>query len=354
VSGPPRLRFVRLIKGVYPYFRSKETGDVPLPRPVGSPEFHRRYAELLAEREARRGLAGGPAQPNESTFAFLISRYLASTEYAALADSTRIDYSRTCALIEAELGAEPFRYTTRAMLKAVRDDLAATPRKAHKVKQMASRLYSWAEENDLVPAGFNPAAGLKRLARKGGVREIVVWSDQEIAWVLAAAPPHVVTPLLLALYTGQRREDVAAMKWNQWQGDIVRVRQSKTGALLDIACHPVLRAHLEQLRASRKVIAFAGEIALTAKGKPFTANGLSGAVRRVVEKIPQMPPDRSMHGLRYAAGSQMAEGGASVAEIEAVLGHRTFKMALKYAGQRLRAAGGIAAMTAGERAGNGS
>jgi integrase len=67
-----------------------------------------------------------------------------------------------------------------------------------------------------------------------------------------------------------------------------------------------------------------------------------------------MPNNRSMHGLRYAAGSRMEEGGATVAEIEAVLGHRTFKMALKYAGQRLRAARGIAAMRAPEQSGNAS
>jgi hypothetical protein len=33
---------------------------------------------------------------------------------------------------------------------------------------MASRLYSWADEGELVPEGFNPAAGVKRLKRKGG------------------------------------------------------------------------------------------------------------------------------------------------------------------------------------------
>jgi integrase len=51
-----------------------------------------------------------------------------------------------------------------------------------------------------------------------------------------------------------------------------------------------------------------------------------------------------MHGLRYAAAARMEEGGATVAAIEAVLGHRTFRMALKYASARRRAAQGVAAM----------
>jgi hypothetical protein len=63
------------------------------------------------------------------------------------------------------------------------------------VRAMASIIYGFAQQCDLVPDGFNPAAGLKKLKRKGGVREYVPWSDQEVAWVLAAAPLHVQTPV---------------------------------------------------------------------------------------------------------------------------------------------------------------
>lgn len=347
------FKFVRLVKGRYPRFRTRETGDLPLPGPIGSPAFLRDYAALLELRDARRGRAAD-AGPDPRSWAFLIDQYLASPEYAALSDATRPGYARTCALLRDELGDQPFALTTKAMIKAVRDDHAATTRKAHKIKQMASRLYSFAAECSLVPDGFNPAAGLKRIQRKGGPREIIVWSDPEIDWVLAAAPPHVVTPILIALYTGQRRTDVASMRWDQWQGDFIRVRTSKTGALLDLACHPVLKAHLVSLRGSRKVIAMSGEIALSDKGKAFTADGMSAAVRRVVEKVAResgrIGGSRSMHGLRYASASRMEEGGATHAEIAEVLGHRTFKMALKYAGQRVRARAAVAAMTGGDEA----
>ena len=91
-------------------------------------------------------------------------------------------------------------------------------------------------------------------------------------------------------------------------------------------------------------------ICTTEAGKAFTPNGLSGAIRRRVESIDAMPNNRSMHGLRYAAGSRMEEAGCTVAEIESVLGHQTFKMALKYASQRLRAAAAMAKMEAAESA----
>jgi integrase len=195
--------------------------------------------------------------------------------------STRLDYDKTLTLIEAELGDEPFMLTTRAMIKAVRDDYSVTPRKAHKIKQMASRLYSWADENDLVPAEFNPAK-MKRLKVRS--KSIVPWSEEEIALFLSHCPLWLKTPVLLALYTGQRREDVATMAWDAFQGAIIRVKQSKTGEPLDIACHKVLRSHLSAVKT-----AFGGPIARTAKGRPFTANSLSQAVRRVVNEIEGCP-----------------------------------------------------------------
>jgi integrase len=213
------------------------------------------------------------------------------------------------------------------MIKTVRDDHAKTPRKAHKIRQMVSRLYSWADEGELVPPGFNPTQGLKRL--KTRAKPITPWSEEEIKLFLSACPDWLATPVLLALFTGQRREDVVSMDWTDFQGAIIRVRQSKTGEQMTIACHRDLRKHLAKVKTQ-----FGGRIARTAKGRPFTANSLSQAVRRVVNEIEGMPKDRSLHGLRYAAAARLDAAGCSVTETVAVMGHRTYQMALKYMAQR--------------------
>jgi integrase len=347
------LAYTYLAKGRYWRFRSKVTGDVGLPHVRGlhwslQPQqaaFMTKYAELLDAVERGRVARA----PSRNSFAWLIKQYRASAEYLGLADATQDDYGRTLDLLSDELGEVQFALATRAMLKAVRDDYKDTPRKAHKIKQMLSRLYSWADEQELVAPGFNPAGkALKRLKRKGGDREIVVWSDAEVDLFLAHCPDFLRTPVLIALYTGQRRADVQQMRWEQFQGEIVRVRQSKTKALLDIACHGALRRHLEALRMARSG-AGGDIICLTEKGGAFTPNGLSEAIRRAVDKTPGMPRNRSLHGLRYAAGSRMEEAGATVAEIESVLGHETFKMALKYASQRLRAKAAVSKMEEHEK-----
>jgi integrase len=311
------------VKGRYWRFRR---GDLKasLPGKPGDPEFHKRYGELVALSD------GKPAEKDSASWAWLIARYRASAEFKALRGPTRLDYDKTLTLLETELGEEPFLNTTRAMIKAVRDDYAVTPRKAHKIKQMASRLYSWADENDLVPAEFNPAK-MKRL--KVRQKSIIPWSEEEIALFLAHCPAELRTPFLLALCTGQRAEDAVTMEWSAYQGAFIRVRQSKTGEPLDIACHPDLRAHLDIVRTS-----FGGRIARTARKRPYTANGFAQHIRRVAEKIPGFPPNRSPHGLRYAAAGRLEEAGVTPADAASVLGHRTYQMAMKYLSQRKRSA----------------
>lgn len=337
-------RYTYLAKGKYWRFRHPLTGDVALPIAKGVLVYDQpkqaawlaRYADLLATVERRQSVK----PVSTRSFAWLIDKYEQSPEFNRLADETQRSYRTTLKLLRSELGEVQFALATKGMLKAVRDDHQDTPRKAHKIKQMLSSLYSWAEEAGYVAAGFNPAATIKRIKRKGGEREMVVWSDEEIDLFLATCPPHVRTPVLIALYTGQRREDVAKMEWTQYQGNIVRVRQSKTKAMLDIGCHSVLRKHLDSLPR------VAATICTTAAGTPFSVHGLSQALRRVVTATPGMPQNRSMHGLRYAAGSRMQEAGCDLAEIVAVLGHETHRMGLKYASQRQRAS---AAMSKLER-----
>lgn len=336
------LPYTYIAKGRYWRFR-RDGIDSALPGKPGEPAFHRAYAEKMAQHSAAK------PQIDERSLTWLMRAYRRSAEFASLADSTQLDYSKTMDLLDTELGKEPYRLITKMMVKAVRDDFADTPRKAHKIKQMVSRLYSWAGENDMVREGFNPAATIKRIKRKGGEREITVWSDQEIALFTKHCAPRILTPVLIALYTGQRLADVVKMTWQDYQGDMIRVRQSKTHAPLMVACHKALRRHLDALKKRPRVIVPLPErdfICMREDGVSWSANAFGSALYREVRATPGMPQNRSLHGLRYAAGSRMEEAGATVAEIESVLGHETFRMALKYASQRLRAKAAVAKMEA--------
>jgi hypothetical protein len=110
-----RLPFTHQVKAkgrAYWFFRTPETGHLKLPGQPGEPQWHQAYQEALELRERLRAAAAH--EDDASSWKWLIARYLKSPEYGALADSTQADYAATCALLEAALGPEPFRYTTRA------------------------------------------------------------------------------------------------------------------------------------------------------------------------------------------------------------------------------------------------
>lgn len=322
------LAYTYLAKRKYWRFRHPLTGDCKLPGSPGDEAFHSRYSELLAAVKRRAVVV------SKTSWRWLIRHYRASDEFKALADATQLDYGKTLGILERELGDQPFALTTPGMIKAVRKDFADTPRKAHKVKQMASALYSWADAEELVPEGYNPAKKVRRVKRKGGAKEYVCWSEWEFDTFAAAAIKPMLTAAMIARYTGQRAEDIVRMVWTDFQGDMIRVRQSKTGAPLMIACHKALRDYLTALKAEGRR---AATILVSLAGQPYNANSLSSAIGRQVGKVADMPRDRSIHGLRYMAGADLEEAGCTVGQIASVLGHYAFEMAMKYASQRLRA-----------------
>ncbi len=309
-------------------FRREPVGDCPLPGdPLRDIKAMALYTELMARCDRFKG---ENREPERHTFDWLAKAYLASAEFNGLMGKTQVDYRRTIEdhLIPA-LGPERFDCINRAAIKAVRDHVAKirAPRTANKVQQVASLIYSWADQEDLLPTGFrNPCEALRKL--KGRARMIEVWSAEEISLFLAGATSTETTAVTLALYTGQRREDLVQLQWSDCLGDTIRVRQNKTGEPLTIPCHPTLKAHLAKIRTQ-----FGGPVLRGQDGKPMTAGSLSAMMQRAVARIPGMP-HRTLHGLRYAASGMLEAAGCNEIENRSIVGHRTREMWLKYASQR--------------------
>ena len=66
-----------------------------------------------------------------------------------------------------------------------------------------------------------------------------VWTDEQVtALIGTAAPlrPSIASAVALAHHTGQREADIRHMAWSQFDGTAIRLRQRKTGVLLDVPC----------------------------------------------------------------------------------------------------------------------
>jgi integrase len=107
------------------------------------------------------------------------------------------------------------------------------------------------------------------------------------------------------------------MKWTDFDGQRIYVVQEKTGKKLWLNCpKPLLDVLLrEQKRTNREYIFH------HAYDAPFAnAQTLSHAIRNRLEAL--KIEGYTMHGLRKNAGMELAEAGAEVVEIMAVLARR--------------------------------
>ena len=123
----------------------------------------------------------------------------------------------------------------------------------------------------------------------------------------------MTTAFLLLQFTAQRPTDVLRMAWPQYSGSAIRLRQQKTGALLDIPVHPLLRDHLDGMPRSASTLTI-----VAFRGRPVNYQRFNERYRRIADRA---EIDAQARDLRRTAMLRMAEAGATVPQIASVSGH---------------------------------
>jgi integrase len=303
---------------------------------VGDPGFMAAYEACKAR------IASGvlPVAPRVAflpgSLGWVIEHYLASDDYDRRASATKASDRHILDELRRHVGAGLLRDLRDRHVKAIRDHFRQTfsTSTADVALSRLSVLWNFADEHLGLDLGANPTLGIRRVHKAQRERE--PWPDDVITAFEAHAVPELRLALLLLLYTGQRRSDVVRMRWAQFDGEAIEVRQQKTGEPLTIPCHARLKEALARLQRRSEFI-LVGE-----RGLPLKPNSLSMAFRRTLRRAGIT--GYSVHGLRKNAGVALADAGCDMREIMASLGHRTFAMALHYtkrADQRRRARSAI-------------
>jgi integrase len=144
------------------------------------------------------------------------------------------------------------------------------------------------------------------------------WPMELIDQLAAQGSPTTRLALSLLLYTGQRVGDVAAMKWSQYDGAGISVRQEKTHAPLWIPAHSTLKTALDSAHRHSEFIV----------GAHYTAGSLSRVIKRELQKLGAA--QYTAHGLRKNAAIALAEVGCTPHEVAAITGHRSLRMVQHY------------------------
>lgn len=271
----------------------------------GTPAFAAEFARLTAARDK---------PTTTGTMQDLINAYQRAPDFTDLRPETRAGYVRRIRKIEAKFGTLPIRALedprVRAVLMDWRDKMAAKGRReADYTFAVLARILSWARDRGRIAR--NPAERPGRLYN--GTRSESVWTDAEIAAVLAVTPPHVALPIILAADTGQRLGDVLALPWSAYDGATIRLRQSKTGRHVVVPVTARLRLALDT--TPRRAVT----ICATSRGTSWTRDGYQTAFDKA--KRAAKVTGRTFHDLRGTAVTRLAEAGCTVPEIAAITGH---------------------------------
>lgn len=201
----------------------------------------------------------------------------------------------------------------------VKRSLKATPNMANRVLSVARIVFEYAVEEQMIDS--NPAIGIKR--HDEATRDRLITLD-EYAAIYAKAPARLQCAMDLMFLTGQRVNDVLAIRLSELGTDGIYFRQDKTEAKLVVGWTPELRDAVA--RARKLLRGVSGMTLLQGRhGKPVDYRSIRDCWARTCAAAGVL--DAQMRDIRaMAATATRAQGGNATA----LLGHKSKAMTDRY------------------------
>ncbi len=283
------------------YYAWRGRGAPRLRGEPGTSEFVSELNDALATR----------SQSPKGRIAWLCGLYRASSEFQALAPSTRRHWVTWVDRVQDHFGPLSLlqfdRPTIRVHIRRWRDGWKSTPRTADYGLQVLSRILSFAVGEGLLQ--LNPCIGIPRLYSVS--RSEMIWTDDDLGRLLAVASKEVGWAAQLAMLTGIRQGDLLRLGWSHVSSDAIEFKTGKSGNRRSVVIP--LYDELRQLLA--RIPKRATTVLTNAAGKPWgTGFGSSWnkAVRRAGLEL-------HFHDLRGSAATRFY-GRLTNIEIATVLG----------------------------------
>lgn len=274
-------------------------------RPLGvdDPEFLRVFAKLTADR----------GMPDADTLAALTKLFKDSDDYKSKSDKTRRAYDRYIRMINAEFGSMPIAAAqqpgARGVFKKWRDSMADRRRTADYAWTTLARVLSCAKDDGLIAINVCERGG--RLYKAD--RSDKIWLAKDIAALIAVARPEIQLALMVALWLGQRQGDLLRLRWDDYDGRTVRLKQGKTGARVIIPVGKTLKISLD---AAPRI---GDTILVNTRGRAWTEDGFRSSWAAAVRK--SGVTGLTFHDIRGTVVTRLALAGCSALQIGAITGH---------------------------------
>jgi integrase len=289
--------------------------------------------------------------PGRLTAAEYLQRWLSDSAKYQVAASTYGRYERT-----VRNHFLPFFGRLRDLspshvrtLKARKLDAGMDPSTVGVMQGVLSAALNQAVHDGLIVQ--NPRARVKKASKRGNVPVRSLSQEEARGLLAAAAGIRDEALIILALRTGIRQGELAALRWEDLALDgprpSVRVARSadtrartvvtptKTGEERIVRLGPrtveVLEAHRGCQRNKRMAAASwedLGWVFPNTKGKVRRRDSVMRYFRRVLGKA-GLPPDVRFHDLRHTAATHALKAGRPIHEVSKMLGHKDPAMTLR-------------------------
>lgn len=227
-----------------------------------------------------------------------------------LAESSRRSYRRAMDKILTKNGDKEMSRTTPKALNAAHGAMSTTPREADRMLQTVSLLWNYAKGKLFWPLGDNPAS---RIEKFGKQREFEPWPQWMID-KLEMAPASVQTAAALIRGTGQRPSAAISMRRDAFSGEWMMVSDEKGDVTFETYAPDFLRAYVANL-PNRGLHILPRNLT-----QPLGYDAIEKQFRKWRNDLGPAAKPFVLHGLRKLAIIELAEAGATDAEIQAVTG----------------------------------
>jgi integrase len=310
------------------YFRRAGYKEIPLPGLPWSPEFMAAYEQVLAGQP----LQIGSARTKPGTMRALAVSYYNSAAFRSMKENTQSVYRNIIDRFCREKDKQGKEYgdlsaagIQRQHIKKLMAARSEKPDSANGLRKALRAMMQHAVEIEM--RADDPTQGISAFAPKSKLG-FHRWTEAEISQFESRHPIGTKPRLALALglYTGQARQDVAAMGPQHIRDGVLYWVRGKTerttGIELAIPVHANLRAVIDATPSGHL------NFLVTEFGKPFAVAGFGNWFREQCDMAGLR--HCTFHGLRKAASVRLAEGGCTPHEIAAITGHASLKEIVRY------------------------
>ncbi len=241
--------------------------------------------------------------------------------------------------VKPELGAYRLEAVTALHIRDLVEAMAETaPYMANRTLAYIRKFFNWAVERQMVPA--SPVAGIKAPAKEQSRDRVLTDDEIKAVWgAFGAMDWPFGQAFQLLLVTGQRRDEVAKMRWEDLDLEAglwtLPREATKADRLHEV---PLSTLALEVLKGAKRtskkyVFSTNGETPISGFSKGKAKADKAAAIQRLKAEGKGKPTEKQiatamlpywrLHDLRRTVASNMAKLGIAPHVIEKVLNHST-------------------------------